>query len=76
MDDKRMKLFVIKQSKGCKFVPKMHQNTRGGRAPPGPAGGTYALPGPIGPIATTGTYLEEGGRGRRKVAKGRKGIKQ
>ena len=25
------------------FVPKMHQNTFGGRAPPGPAGEDYAL---------------------------------
>jgi len=30
MDNKHRKLFVIKQSKGCKFVPKMHQNTFGG----------------------------------------------
>jgi len=42
MDNKHRKLFVIKQSKGCKFMPKMHQNTFSGRAPPGPAGGTYA----------------------------------
>jgi len=27
-----------------KFVPKMLQNTLGGRAPPGPAGGAYSLP--------------------------------
>jgi len=32
-----MEIFVIKQSKGCKFMPKMQQNTFGGRAPPGPA---------------------------------------
>jgi len=38
MDNKHRKLFVIKQSKGCKFMPKMHQNAFGGRAPPGPAG--------------------------------------
>jgi len=34
MDNKHEKLFVTKQSKGCKFMPKMHQNTFGGRAPP------------------------------------------
>ena len=35
MDNKHRKLFVIKQSKGCKFVPKMHQNrpTFGGLRP-------------------------------------------
>ena len=43
MDNKHRKLFVIKRSKGCKFMSKMHQNTFGGRAPPGPAGGAYAL---------------------------------
>jgi len=44
MDNKHRKLFVTKQSKGCKFMPKMHQNTFGSRAPPEPAGGAYALP--------------------------------
>jgi len=34
MDNKHRKLLVIRQSKGCKFVPKMHQNTFGGRVPP------------------------------------------
>jgi len=38
MDNKYRKLFIIKQSKGCKFIPKMHQSTSGERAPPGPAG--------------------------------------
>jgi len=33
MDNIHMKLFVIKQSKGRNFIPKMHQNTFGGRAP-------------------------------------------
>jgi len=42
MDNKRRK--KMKQSKGCRFVPKMHQNTFGGRASHGPAGGAYALP--------------------------------
>jgi len=44
MDNKHRKLFVIEQSKGCKFMPKTHQNTFGGRAPPGPAGGTKCAP--------------------------------
>ena len=44
MDNKHRKLYVIKQSKGCKFMPKMQQNTFGGRAPSGPAGGAYVLP--------------------------------
>jgi len=39
--NKCRKLFVINQSKGCRFMPKMHQNTLGDRAPPGPAGGAY-----------------------------------
>jgi len=30
MDNKPRKLFAIKQSKGCKFIPKMQQNTFGG----------------------------------------------
>jgi len=32
MDNKHRKLFVIKQSKGCKFMPKMQQNMFGGQA--------------------------------------------
>ena len=43
-DNKHRKLFVIKQSKGCKLMTEMHQTTFGGRAPPGPAEGAYALP--------------------------------
>jgi len=39
MDNKHRKVFVIKQSKGCKFMPKIHQNTFGSRALPGPVGG-------------------------------------
>jgi len=42
MDNKHRKLFVITQSEGRKFMPKMHQNTLGGRAPPRPAGGIAA----------------------------------
>ena len=30
MDNKQRKLFVIKQSKGCKVMPKMHSNMFGG----------------------------------------------
>ena len=44
MDTEHKKLFVIKQSKWCKFKPKMHQNTFGGRASPGHDGGAYAPP--------------------------------
>ena len=44
MENKHRKLFAIKQPKRCKFMPKMHQNTFGGRAPPGPAEGAYMLP--------------------------------
>ena len=46
LDNKHRKLFVIKQSKGGKFMPKTHQNTFGGRVLPGPAGEAYALPRP------------------------------
>ena len=44
MDRKLRKLFAIKQSKGCKFTPKVHQNAFGGRALSEPAGGACALP--------------------------------
>ena len=44
MYNKHRKLFVIKQSKGCKFMPKIHQNTFGSRALPGTAAwGAYAI---------------------------------
>ena len=33
MDNKHVKLFVIKQSKWCRFMCKMHQNTLGGPDP-------------------------------------------
>ena len=39
----RNQLVVIKQSEGCKFMPKMHQNMFGGRTPSGPVYGAYAL---------------------------------
>ena len=44
MDNKHRKLFVIKQSEGCTFMPRMYQNTFCNRAVPGPAGEAYALP--------------------------------
>jgi len=40
MNNAHRKLFVIRQSKGCKFLPKMHQNT----FVSSPAGGDYSLP--------------------------------
>ena len=46
-DNKHGKLVFIKQSKGCKITPEMHQNTISGRTPPGLAGGAYALPRPL-----------------------------
>ena len=36
-------------------MPKMHQDTFGGHAPPGPAGGAYALP----QIRSEGLLLRE-----------------
>jgi len=44
VDNKRIKLLVIEQSEGCRFVPEMHQSRFGGRAPSGLAGGACALP--------------------------------
>ena len=43
-DYKHRKSFVIKQSKGCKFMPKMHHNAFGGRDLPGPAGELMCSP--------------------------------
>ena len=37
-------LLISSRSQGCEFMPKMHQNTFGGRAPlPGPTGRAHAL---------------------------------
>ena len=58
MDNKHRKLFVTKQSKGYKFMPKMQQNTFGSRTPPEPAGGAYALPRPP---SRNGVLLLRGG---------------
>jgi len=57
MDNKHGKLFVIKQSEGCRFMPKMHQNTFGGR---GTAGGAYARPS----SRNEAYFLRKGGKGR------------
>jgi len=72
MDNKHGKLFVSKQSKGCEFVPKMHQNTFRGRAAPGPAVGVYALPRPP---RLNGGVLLRGGRERREEKGNGKGGK-
>ena len=40
----RMPLLPPNQQRQSTEMPKMHQNMSGGRAPPGPAGGAYALP--------------------------------
>jgi len=63
MDNKHRKLFVIKRAKRCKFrlnMPKVHQNTFGGRKPPGPAGGAYALLRPLAAIMRNGGVLLRG----------------
>jgi len=67
MHNQHRKLFVTKQGKGCKFVPKMHQNkpTFGGRAPPGPAEGAMGYPRllpAMGPILLRGRREREGKR--------------
>jgi len=72
MDNKHMKLVVIKQSRGCKFMPKMHQNTFGGGAAPGSAARAYALPRP--PSRNGGLLLirwREGKGGEGPTYKGR-----
>jgi len=71
MDNKRRKVFVIKQSNWCRFMLKMHQNTFGGRTLPGPTwgGGLCAPPDPQpqwGPISK-GRERKEG---RRPTSKG------
>ena len=70
MHNKHRKLFVIKQPKGCKFMPKIHQNTFGGRAPPGPAAGAHKLPRPSMGLTSKG---REEGEGRRPTFKGMEG---
>jgi len=60
-DNKRRKLFVIKRSIGCKFMPKMHQNTFGGRASRGPAGKLMQSPDHL---CRSGSLLLRGGEVR------------
>ena len=59
MENKHRKLFAIKQSKRCKFMPKMHQNTFGGRAPPDPLGELICSPDSL---VAMGAYFYVGGR--------------
>ena len=47
MDNRHRKLFIAKQPKECKFRPKMHPNTSGSCAPPGPAGEVMRSPRPL-----------------------------
>ena len=64
MDNKHGKLFAIKQSKGCKFMSKMHQNAFGGRALPVPAGELMSSIAAMGSLLLTSKGRE--GRGKRK----------
>jgi len=43
MENKRKKIIRQQPVKRCKFMPKMQENTFGGRTPPGPVGGAYAV---------------------------------
>jgi len=52
VDNKHRKLLAIKQSKGCKFMPEMHQNVW--RPEPGPLGELMRSPGLL---AAMGAYL-------------------
>ena len=67
MGNKHRKLFVIGQSKGCKFLPQMHRNTFGSRALSRPAVGAYALARPL--AAMGGLFLRE-----REVQRGKGGV--
>ena len=68
MDNKRRKLFVIRQSKGCKFLPKMRQNTLAHTRQ-----GAYALP--RSPSRNGGLLLRRRGKRRGPTSKeyGREG---
>jgi len=57
-DNKHRKLFVTKESKWCKFMPKMHQHTFGGRAP------LEELIRSPDPVTATGAYFNRGTEGR------------
>jgi len=65
--NKHRKLFAVKQIKGCKFMPKMHQNTSGGRAPPTPAGGACARS----PSRNGGVLLRGGREGKEERGNGK-----
>jgi len=66
MDNKLRKMFVIKQSEGCRFMHKMHQNAFGGRVPPGPTWGSlYAAPDTP---AAVGVSASRGREGERRSA--------
>ena len=55
---------IAKQSKGCKFMPKMHQNMFGGRALPRPAIGELNMRSPI-RTGCNGGLRVSGMKGRR-----------
>jgi len=57
-DNKHRKLFVTKESKWCKFMPKMHQHTFGGRAP------LEELIRSPDPVTATEAYFNRGTEGR------------
>ena len=71
MDNKHRKLFVIKRSKGCKFMPKMHQKYVWR---PGSTwtrwGSLCALPDSV---AAMGAYIKEGRKEGERGRKGREG---
>jgi len=60
MDSKRGKLFVIKKSRGCKFMPEMQQNTLAAGLCPDPLGEIMRSPEPL--AAMKGTAY----KGRKK----------
>ena len=55
MENKQGKFFVTEALKKCKFMPKMHQNTFGGRAPPDPLGEVKRSSSPL--AAIKGSYF-------------------
>ena len=63
MDNKHGKLFVIEQSKKCKFMPKMHRNTFGGRAPPVELGELIRSPRSPSRNGKPTSKAKEGGKG-------------
>jgi len=69
IDNKHRQFFAIGQPKGFKFMPKMHLNVWR-RAPPGPAGGAYALP-QTPPLAAMGRLLLRGTGGKSEGRKER-----